>query len=188
MVFVDPLAVMLIFAGFSALLFSFYIYLLLRGKKDFSMLVVPAFVFGLFDAISGFWMSFTWPLPGSYNILFGDPLLIVGLLLMSGSCMVYKKMDLRILSIFAVFLGIYIAIEAAAMSIFNLETGINFLPAFGFYVLAALSSILSPIIYMNARGSGRYMYWLLFILLILTALAAFFIGFNAVYGHLRSPP
>ncbi len=186
--FVDSLTVMLLSAGFSALLFAFYVYLLIRGKKDFSMLIVPSFIFGTFDAVSGFVMSFTWPLPGAYNMLFGDPLLIVGLLLISIACMTYKKMDARILSIFAVFLGIYIAVGTVGMITFHLESGLDLISALGFYIAAALSSLFAPIVYLNTKGSGRYAYWFLFILLILTAFAAFFIGFNVFYSHLQSPP
>ncbi len=188
MVFIDSLTVMLLSTGFTALIISFYIFMLIKAKKDFTQLIVPAFVFGLFDAVSGFVMSFTWPLPGSYNILFGDPLLIAGLILISGACMLYKKIDLRILSIFAVFLGIYILIGAVAMFAFHLESGNDLISASALYILSGLSSVLSPSIYMNPKGNGRFLYWILFIMLILTALVSFFISFNGLYMHLQYAP
>ncbi len=188
MAFIDSLAVMLLLTGLSALVLAFYVFLSLKGKKDLSVLVVPTFIFGIFDAVSGFVMSFTWPLPGAYNMLFGDPLLVLGLILIAGAFMIYKKMDVRILSIFAVFLGIYIAISAAAMYNFHLERGIDLISALGFYIAAALSAIFSPLVYINAKSSGKYAYWFLFALLIVTAFAALFIGYNAIYSHLQLPP
>lgn len=188
MVFVDSLTVMLLLTGFSALTIAFYVFLAAKGKKDFSMLIVPGFVFGIFDVISGFIMSFTWPLPGSYNILFGDPILVLGLFMVAGSYMLYKKLDVRILSIFAVFLGVYILLGAISMYTFNLESGQNFISSFGFYIVAALSALFSPLVYTNIKNKGRYAYYFLFILLILSAFSAFFIGYAGVYSHLQTPP
>ncbi|MCL4406493.1 DUF981 family protein [Candidatus Parvarchaeota archaeon] len=188
MAFVDSLAVMLLITGFSAIILALFVYFSVRGKKDMSMLVVPGFIFGLFDLVSGFIMSFTWPLPGAYNMLFGDPILALGLLLVAGSYMIYKKMDVRVLSIFAFFLGIYIAMSAAGMANFNLESGSHFLAAFGFYVAASLSALFSPVVYLNAKGSGKYAYYLLFVLLVITAFAALFLGYTSIYQHLQAPP
>ncbi len=188
MAFVDSLAVMLLITGFSAIILALFVYFSVRGKRDMSMLVIPGFIFGLFDLVSGFIMSFTWPLPGAYNMLFGDPILALGLLLVAGSYMIYKKMDVRVLSIFAFFLGIYIAMSAAGMANFNLESGSHFLASFGFYVAASLSALFSPVVYLNAKGSGKYAYYLLFILLIITAFAALFLGYTSIYQHLQAPP
>ncbi len=188
MAFVDSLTVMLLLTGFSALTLALYVFLAARGKKDFNVLIAPAFIFGIFDAVSGFVMSFTWPLPGAYNMLFGDPLLALGLLMIAGAYMLYKRMDVRILSIFAVFLGVYIAIGAASMSTFNLESGSHFLSSFGFYVVSASAALFSPLVYANVKRKGKYAYYFLFALLILSAFAAFFIGYTGLYSHLQSPP
>ena len=51
-------------------------------------------------------MSFKWPLHPVYNMLFGDPLLFLGLLMVMGGYMLYKNMNLKVLSIFGFFLGI----------------------------------------------------------------------------------
>ena len=110
MTFVDPLSVMLLVAGMSTLLLAIYALMSVRSKKGLANLAVPMFAFGLFNFISGFLMSFAWPMPGAYNILFGDAQLVLGLLMLMGGYMVYKNMDLKILTVFGFFFGIYLAV------------------------------------------------------------------------------
>jgi len=188
MAFVDPLTVMLLSLGLSALFVALYLLGKGMNKKWVSSLVVPIFVLGLFNFVSGFMMSFMWPLPGAYNMLFGDPLLFFGLIMMAGAYMHSRNISVNSLSLFGLFLGIYLAVEAAGMYAFNLESGQYFLPAFSLYVFAALSGIFSPLVFANTKGSGRYAYYFLFILLLITALLALFIGYAGIYGHLQSPP
>lgn len=190
MAFVDPLAVMLLAAGASAAIIALYFIMVVRQKKNIQSLAVPMLVLGIFDAVSGFVMSFTWPLPGAYNILFGDPILFVGLIMVSAAIMIFKNMDLKVLSVLGFLLGIYILIEAfGIISIPGLETGLDQVLAVGFYICAGLSALLSPMIYMNPKTQGgKYAYYLLIALLVLTALAALVIGYGGVYGHLLAPP
>ena len=91
--FIDSLAIMLIGLGSGTFLGSLFFLFSAMGKFEAmkEQLVVPAFVIGMFDLISGYEMSFTWPLPSGYNMLFGDPLLFFGLLLVAASVMVYKN-------------------------------------------------------------------------------------------------
>ncbi|EQD45294.1 membrane protein containing DUF981, partial [mine drainage metagenome] len=93
--FVDTLTVMLIGLAMGLALGAFYFFFRAReDEKMLNSLIVPAFVVGLFDFIAGFIMSFSWPLPGAYNLLFGDPLLLFGLIMIMTSVAYYKKMNL----------------------------------------------------------------------------------------------
>ncbi len=188
MVFVDSLAVMLLSLGSSTFLLALYFLMNALGRKDVSKLYVPIFVFGLFDLAAGFVMSFTWPMPGAYNMLFGDPLLFLGIIMAAGGYMLQKGMGAEYLSLPGLFLGIYLAVEAAAMVNFKLETGSQLLGAFGLYALSAMAGILSPLIFLNPKKNGKAAYFLMFILLILVTLVALFIGYTGIYGHLQSPP
>ena len=188
MTFVDPLSVMLLAAGASTLLLAIYAFMAARNKKGLNTLAVPAFVFGLFNFVSGFYMSFAWPMPGAFNMLFGDAQLFLGLLMIMGGYMLYKNIDLKVLTIFGFFFGIYLAVQAAGMASFGLETGSHFLPAFGLYVFAALSALFSPLAYVKGKSSMRYAYYFLFALLIITTLLLLFLGYTSIYEHLGSPP
>ena len=188
--FIDPLAAMLLSLGISAALISAYFYMAAQGK-DMRELVIPSFAFGFFDFASGLRMSQFWPFPGplsAYNMLFGDPLMILGLLLMAGSLMIYKQQNLRSISIPGVMLGIYLFIESAAMVNFKLETGDELVSALGLYVMSGLSAVYSLVLFVKPENGKKYLYYIGFILLALTALIALFIGYAAIYQHLQAPP
>ncbi|MGC8694145.1 MAG: DUF981 family protein [Candidatus Micrarchaeia archaeon] len=189
MVFVDPLTIMLVAVAASASLIAVYFVKAAKGKRV-DNLIVPGFVMGFFDFISGFFMSFLWPFPGAlsaYNMLFGDPMLFLGLIMMSAAVMYYKKMDIKILSMFGLFIGIYMLVETYAIAALSLEKGIDFLPSFGFYLFSSLAAIFSPLVYVNSK-ENKYAYYFLACLFIIAALLALFIGANGIYEHLASPP
>ena len=182
--FIDPLTVMLLSLGMSALLLALYYFRVGSGKKDISSLVVPAFILGLFNAVSGFLMSFTWPLPGSYNMLFGDPLLVLGLLMIAGSYMISKGMDVKALSLLGFLLGIYLLVGMIGITRFNMETGNDWLTATGLYAFSMLAAIFSPILYLKPKGSNRYAYYFEVFLLVVVMLLALLIGYMGFYEHL----
>ncbi len=185
--FIDPLAVMLLSLGVSAALISAFFYEAAKGM-DLKELVIPALIFGIFDFMSGFVMSEFWPLPGAYNMLFGDPIMILGMLLIAGSIMIYKGQNLRTLSIPGVMLGIYLFVESAAIVNFKLESGDNLFAAMGLYIMSGISAVYSVILFEKPEKDKKYLYYIAFILLALTALIALFIGYEAIYGHLQAPP
>ncbi len=182
--FIDPLTVMLLSLGMSALLLALYYFKVGSGKKDISSLVVPVFILGLFNAVSGFLMSFTWPLLGSYNILFGDPLLVLGLLMIAGSYMISKGMDVKVLSLLGFLLGIYLIVGMIGITQFNLESGNDWLTATGLYGFSMLAAIFSPVLYLKPKGSGKYAYYFEVFLLVVVMLFALLIGYMGLDEHL----
>ena len=188
MVFVDSLAVMLLGVGVSSVLIAMYMIMVAMGKKQLSQIAVPAMVLGIFDAVSGFYISFAWPLPAAYNMLFGDPMLFLGLFMVMGGYMLYKNIDIKLLSIPGALFGIYMLVEMVAIFTLHLESGQDLLPSLGLYGFAGLSALLSPLVYSGVKGNGKYAYYLLALLLILTAFIALIIGYGAIYSHLASPP
>lgn len=184
--FIDPLTVMLLSLGMSALLLALYYFKVGSGKKDISSLVVPAFILGLFNAVSGFLMSFTWPLPGSYNMLFGDPLLVLGLLMIAGSYMISKGMDVKVLSLLGFLLGVYLIVGMIGITQFGMESGNDWLTATGLYAFSMLAAIFSPILYLKPKGSNRYAYYFEVFLLVVVMLFALLIGYMGLDEHLGS--
>ncbi|MGC9011250.1 MAG: DUF981 family protein [Candidatus Micrarchaeia archaeon] len=187
MVFVDPLTIMLVAVAASASLIAIYLISQALGKKIAEELAMPGFFIGVFDFLSGFFMSFSWPLPGAYNILFGDPMLFLGIIMLAGSYMLYKKISLRYMPILGFLLGIYLLVETYGIATLNLESGKYFMPAFSFYLFSTISALLSPIASLDPK-KYKYAYHFLAALLILTALLAMFIGCGGIYEHLASPP
>ncbi len=187
-VFIDPLAVMLLAVSASATLLAYAVFGLAKKKKDLSSISSIMFSLGLFDFISGFYLSFFWPLPGPYNMLFGDPMLFLGLIMMSGAYAIYKNIEVKPISIVGFLLGIYLLAESYGMAAFGLERGVYFLPAFSFFIFSALSAVFSPVIYANPKGSGKVLYYFLGVLLLLVVISSLFIGVSSILGHLQSPP
>lgn len=184
--FIDSLAIMLIGLGSGTFLGSLFFLFSAMGKFDAikEQLVVPAFVIGIFDLVSGYEMSFTWPLPAGYNMLFGDPLLFFGLLLVAASVMIYKNMKVASLSVLFVILGIYVLTGAGSILTYHLESGVNLISAMGLYIIDGVAAILVPIVMMKPSGSWKSVYYLEFILLVLGSLLALFIGYVALPGHI----
>ncbi|MEM0106672.1 MAG: DUF981 family protein [Candidatus Micrarchaeaceae archaeon] len=187
MPFIDSLTIMLLSLGMSTAILAIYFLMNALGRRDTNKLYIPMLVFGLFDAISGGIMSFTWPLPGAYNMLFGDPLLMLGLIMIAGSYMLMKEIKVGILSVAGIFLGLYLAVESAGIVNFKLESGNNLIGALGLYVLSAVAGLISPIAILDARRN-RKAYFFMFIILALITLVALFIGYSGIYEHLASPP
>lgn len=186
--FIDPLAIMLIGLGSGILLVALYVLFSVRNKIEISKekLALPAMAIGFFDFTSGFLMAFTWPLPGGYNMLFGDPLLFFGLLLVTGGYMVNRGKDPSMMTILSFFLGIYVILGGYAMIVDSLEEGANFLPAFGLYISSGIGALLSPMLLVKPAGAFRALYYIEFVVLIVAAFIAFFIGYNALLHHLVS--
>ncbi len=188
--FVDPLCIMLVAVAASTSLVALYLINAAKGRKDLSSFALPGAVIGAFDFISGFFMSFVWPFPGplsAYNMLFGDPMLFLGIIMLAGSLMVYKNMKPNIVSLFGFFIGIYLFVETYGIVSLGLEKGSDLYMALGFYLFAALSSIFSPIVYLDPK-KNRSAYYFLAALLIITAFFSIAIGSIGIYGHLASPP
>ena len=122
--FVDPLCIMLVAVAASTSLVALYLINAAKGRKDLSSFALPGAVIGAFDFISGFFMSFVWPFPGplsAYNMLFGDPMLFLGIIMLAGSLMVYKNMKPNIVSLFGFFIGIYLFVETYGIVSLGLE-------------------------------------------------------------------
>ena len=190
MVFVDPLTIMLVAVAASTYLIALYLYRVAKGRRDFDDIAIASFFTGLFDFISGFLISFTWPFPGNlsaYNMLFGDPMLFLGIIMLAGSVMLYRKINPKVVSIPAFILGVYLLVETYAIPALGLEPGAYFIPAFSLYLFATLSAIFSPVVYLDPKKNA-YAYYFVAALLIITALIAIFIGCGGIYEHLASPP
>lgn len=83
--FVDPLDLWLMLLGTSLPVVAYWVYLnYVSGRpEDYKRSVNRnlAFFFlllGLYAFITGLWATFTWPLPGAYNIVLMDPWAVFG--------------------------------------------------------------------------------------------------------------
>ncbi|WP_437719444.1 DUF981 domain-containing protein [Sorangium sp. So ce448] len=77
---------------------------------------------GLILAVTGFHLTLTWPIPGQYNIVFGEPLAYFGTLLVIGSVALSRGVDLGPLSILGALGGVTNLVAAVAIFRYRLTS------------------------------------------------------------------
>ena len=204
MAFIDNLAFSLFTLSFAGLLLFYTIasmYLVYRKRqKNFSEYLnsasVPLLVVGLYMVLNGLWGQFTWPLPGSYNILFYDPYISFGLLLVSLAVSIRFRIRLE----YSGFLGLMVGIMTIIYGLSGYNLGLTSAPIalLGLYFFYGASGILSyPVALIADRLPGLnknvWFGWTILLLLFGAALLAAsllsaFVGVSAIPQHLLTAP
>ncbi len=204
MVFIDNLAYSLFavsFAGFMLLYTTCSIYLAYRkNRKNFSedlkSASIPLAVIGMFLFLTGIWGQFTWPLPGSYNMLFYDPLISFGFLLLAFSISIKYGAKLE----YTGFLGLMVGMMVIVYGVLGYTTGLTKEPLalLAMYLFYGLAGIFSYPISLMAdrlpglqRGIKISWFVLLVIFCILLLLASGLSGMTGIIAipqHLISAP
>ena len=198
---IDILTSQLFVLGFMGLTICYITirsYLLFRkGKKnDTSMRSgsIPLAALGIYAFVSGLFGQFTWPLVGSYNILYYDIYPLIGLLFVGFALSLHKKLQLQYAGFFSLLLGI-ITVYYGYM---GYVAGLSEAPlaVLGLFSLFGFAGILGyPVTLMFDRASegqkNKWIGWqiiiaLFWILLVLGSLLAIYIGMAAVPAHLQS--
>jgi putative membrane protein len=178
--FIDYVALMLVNLSASLVLLALFVlkFLSSDGKR-----LAPGFlVTGFIAAATGLHMIFTWPLPSSYNIAFGELYVMFAVVIFVVGLALARGWDLLPLSIFAVFAGlasVVVGVRIAQRGMTNSPP----LATLGF-VLTGLAAILSLPLYM-AKNS-RILKAVVIVLLVAAAAIWAFIGFGAYWKHLES--
>jgi putative membrane protein len=116
MVFIDNLAYNLFGISFGGLLLAYTVtsmFFVYRNKRNdyidrFSNAKVPLGIVGFYLFISGLWGQFTWPLPGSYNTLFYDPMIAFGSVMLALVFSAIYKVRLEYTGFLALMVGVMI--------------------------------------------------------------------------------
>jgi putative membrane protein len=204
MVFVDDLAYGLFsisFAGFLLLYTILSVYLAYkRNERDFSSYLksasVPLGIIGLYMLVMGLWGQFSWPLPGSYNILFYDPFISFGILLIAFAIAVKYGTRLEYVGFLGLLAGgMAIIYGAEGYSLGLTASPIALLLMYMFYGLAGIFSY--PVALLTdrlavtqkrMRRQWHVIFIIFFILLFLASSVAGVVGLLAVPAHLKSAP
>jgi len=185
-VFSDPLAANLTVLGIIFVgLATYVVYRYFMGKesedmdKGFSYFLIGT---GFYALIYGLFYSMLWPEPegGAYSILFGDPLLLLGLASLIAGYIILKKASLMFAGIMAFFSGIY-AIVSGYDGYLDKMTN-SPIAMLLMYLGAGISGILVlPLI----LTKNKWLAILVAVIMFLTGILAFIIGFPAIGGHLK---
>lgn len=203
MAFIDDLAMELFtlsLVGVVSVYLTGAVYLAYRkGVKDIEGVlkpgVYPLSILGGIITIMGIYGEMTWPLPGSYNILFYDPYLIIGLILIMIAVSIAMKQKLQFTGILALFSGL-IAIYYGANAYMDKMTS-SPIAMLGLYIAFGLTGVFTyptTLIYDMLPGKEKVsklwtvvlvIFW---IGLIVSAVLAAVTAIEAVPQHLLSPP
>lgn len=204
MVFIDDLAMELFtlsLVGIVSVYMTASVYLEYRknGSKNIEEIlkpgVFPLSVLGTVILVMGFYGEMTWPLPGSYNILFFDPYMFIGIILVMMALAIGYRQKLQYVGILAFFAGI-IAIYYGANAYIDKMTS-SPIAMLGLYIAFGLTGVLTfptTLIYDMLPGREKVskgwtvilvLFW---IGLIVSAVLAALTAIKAVPQHLLVPP
>ena len=180
--FIDFLTLVMINLIAGTILLAFYLW---KGidEKDQRPYAAGFFAAGLVGVITGFQIAFTWPLPGSYNIAFGDTTTLFGVVFLATSLALWQSWDLLPVSIYAFFAGAE-AVFAGYVILLQGLTKEPLLSAVGF-ILAGIGGLGAFPFFMWFRGNKSVRYLAIAILVVTAALwAVTFYG--SLIGHMAS--
>ncbi len=205
MVFVDDLAIELFAMSLVGVVSIYmtgaaFINYRKNGTKDIEEVlkpgVFPLGLLGSFIFIMGLFGEIAWPLPGSYNILFGDPFILLGVVILSIAVALGLKQKLQYVGVMAFFAGIiavYYGYHAYMQGMTNEP-----LAMFGMYIAFGLTGVFTypaTLIYdlfPSRKGEPSGLWTLLLVVfwigLIVSAFLSAFIALSAVPQHLISAP
>jgi len=136
--FVDYLTLVMINLVAGSVLLAYYLW---KGmdEKDQRPYAAAFFVTGLVGMVTGFQLSFTWPLPGSFNVGYGDAATLFGVVFMATAIALWQGWNLIPVSIYSFFAGIDAII--VGIRLYSLQLGQEPLVAAIGFVLAGLGGV-----------------------------------------------
>lgn len=177
--FVDYLTIMIVNLVAGLVITAVFVLFFLDDRKK----AAPAFlVTGFISMVTGFHEIFTWPIPGSYNIPFGEMSVLYGVLYFAAGIAVIKEWDLITLAIYAVFAGA--ASILLGIRIYNLKLTSEPFVAMAGFVLTGLAGVLSPPVYLLRKNPIVRI--LAAILLVGAAVIWAIVGYGAYWSHMEA--
>ncbi|MCX6037920.1 MAG: DUF981 domain-containing protein [Chloroflexi bacterium] len=179
--FIDFLTLIMINLVAGTALLDYYLY---KGfeSKDQRPFAAGFGAVGLLGVILGLTMTFTWPLPGSYNVAFGEPTTLFGIVFLFAAVALSQGWDLLPVAIYAFFAGV----DAVLVGIRIITLGLTKEPLFSGigFMMAGLGGVLAAPAYSLLKN--RVFRLVAAIALLVTALIWAFTFYNSLWGHLAS--
>ncbi len=145
--------------------------------------VIPGFLLtGAIALIAGFRMVFTWPLPGPYNIIYGELSVLLGGFFFMAGLSIQFGWDLLTIGIYALFGGaasILLGVKILAAGL----TSEPLVAALGFVVTGATAAVTLPAL---AMPKIKWIRWLVALGAVVSALIWIVVGFPAYWAHIDS--
>jgi putative membrane protein len=178
--FIDYLTLMLINMAAGLTISAVFVVKYLEGERK--KMAPGLLVSGLVALTTGMHEIFTWPIPGSYNIPFGEMSVLFGVILFFGAVALLREWDLLSLGIYATFAGA--ASIILGIRLYSLKMTSDPLVASGGFVLTGLIAFLSlPLYYLR-----KYRWVRILATVALAGAAAIWASFAALgyWAHLEN--
>ena len=138
---------------------------------------------GLLSIILGLRISFTWPLPGSYNVGFGDTTTLFGVVFLGAAISLAKGWDLKPIALYAFFAGIDAVI--VGIRTWSLQLGKEpLIASFGF-ILAGLGGLFAFPFFQWFRDNKTFR-WVAILILLATATIWAISFYGALWNHMAN--
>ncbi len=156
---------------------------------------LPLGIMAIVILVLAIYGEFRWPLPGSYNILFYDPYILFGTIVLMMAISLWLKQKLQYAGFLALFSGL-ITIFYGSNGYIDKMTS-EPLAMFGLYIAFGLTGVFTyPATLMfdgaeNGKSTGNVWVIILVIFwlgLVVSSVLAAMIGLEAVPAHLLHPP
>lgn len=179
--FIDYVTLMLINLAAGLTLLAGYVYFGVGGSNQRRW--IPGFgVVGAIALATGLHMTLTWPIPGSFNIAFGETTVLFGILFVGTSLALAMGWELFTLGIYGFFAGLVSLL--IGFRFINLGLTPVAVPAGIGFIIVGLGGICSaPTLSLK---ENRLLRTIGGILLIVAALIFAFIGLTAYWEHLAN--
>jgi putative membrane protein len=146
----------------------------------------PGFALVGFTAVlTGAVMLFTWPLPGSNNIPFGEGSFLFGAVFLATSLAFSRRMGLRSLAAFAFFAGVVAIVLGARI----LDLGMTKHPGVSSagFILSGVTAVMASFMAVTFRWRTKLLFRLIFAGVALAAAVIWAINaFDGYWGHLAT--
>lgn len=180
--FIDFLTLVMINLVAGTVLLAYYLW---KGMDEENQKPYAAafFVTGLVSLVTGFQLSFTWPLPGSFNVGYGDATTLFGVVFLGTAIALWQGWSLIPISIYSFFAGIDAII--VGVRIYSLGLGQEPLIAAVGFILAGLGGI-GSFPFLQWFKDNKLVRWLAIAVLALTAAIWAVTFYAALWAHMAT--
>ena len=204
MVFIDDLAIelySLAFVGLLTLYMTLKMYFAYRrGEKNLEGHVrsgiIPMTVLGIFILIMGLAGEMTWPLPGQYNILFFDPYVMLGVILVGATVSMLLRQKLQNVGFLTLMVGLmlldygyqayHLGLTSAPIALLGLYSAYGVAAIFAYPVTLLIDGADSKKGKSDIKWTiALVIFW---IFLLLASIVAAFVASSAIPSHLLKAP
>lgn len=144
--------------------------------------VIPGFLLtGAVALIAGFRMAFTWPLPGAYNIIYGELSVLFGALLFITGLAIHFGWNLTSIGVYSLFAGAVAILMGVRIWVSGM-TSEPFVAGLGFVITGGAAVLTFPPLVWPEKL--KFIRWLAALAAIGAAVIWIIVGFPAYWAHI----